>query len=59
MDRIEKKLDKMDDKLDNHLSRLSRAETSIEWLRGHVKVTITLILTALTGAVGYLLKLKF
>ena len=59
MDRIEDKLAKIDDKLDLHLERLSKAESSVEWLKGSVKITITVILAALTGAVGFILKLKF
>ena len=56
LDRIEAKVVEMDHKLDTHLERLSKAETSIEWLKGSAKVVFTVILTALTGAVGLLFK---
>lgn len=57
LDRIENKVDEMDRKLDDHLERLSKAESSIEWLKGHVKITVTLIMTALMSAVGYIVKM--
>lgn len=43
--RIEDKIDKLSDKLDNHLERLSKAETHIEHLRGHLKVFTTIFLS--------------
>lgn len=49
LDKIESKIEKADAKLDNHLERISKAETDISWLRGHAKLTVTLILTALSG----------
>ncbi len=47
LDRIEHKLDAMNAKLDNHLERIARAETSINWLKSALSVLISL-----TGAVG-------
>jgi len=43
--RIEEKIDKLDDKLDAHLERLSKAETHIEHLRGHLKVSTTIFMS--------------
>lgn len=48
---LDTRLDKLEDKLDNHLERISKAEVAIEWLRGHVKIGVTLLLSALTGLV--------
>jgi len=41
-DRLEDKLDVHDEKLTNHLERLSKAEEAIQWLRGHVKIVTTI-----------------
>jgi Holliday junction resolvasome RuvABC endonuclease subunit len=48
---LDSRLDRLEGKLDDHLERISKAEASIEWLRGHAKIVTTLILTALSGAV--------
>lgn len=44
-DGLDRKLERVETKLDNHLERLSRAEASIEWLKGNTKIIITVILT--------------
>lgn len=46
---LDTRLDKLEGKLDNHLERISKAEVSIDWLRGHVKISTTFVLSALTG----------
>lgn len=38
----------MSTKLDNHLERLTRAETNIEHLRGHIKVSTTIFLSVIS-----------
>ncbi len=43
--RIEAKIDRIDEKLDNHLERIAKAETSLEGVRGSIKIGLTLILT--------------
>lgn len=50
-DRIESKLDIIDAKLDEHLDRLSTAETEIHWLKGSVKWGITAAISIL-GTLG-------
>lgn len=50
-DHLDGRLDKLEGKLDNHLERISRAETSIEWLKGHSKISLTVLISVL----GYLL----
>lgn len=54
-DSIDSRLERVELKLDDHLQRLSTAEASIEWLRGHVKVFTTIIL----AAAGFLASLYF
>lgn len=44
-DALDSRLDRVENKLDSHLERLTRAEASIEWLRGHAKIVTTVILT--------------
>lgn len=57
-DRLEAKLDSHDEKLDNHLERLSKAEEAIVWIRGHVKLIVTIGISAagfiISGLVKYL-----
>lgn len=54
-DSVDKRLERVEEKLDDHLGRLSSAEASIEWLRGHAKIITTLIL----AAAGFLASLYF
>jgi tetrahydromethanopterin S-methyltransferase subunit G len=49
--RIENKLDKIETKLDNHLERLSKAETSLEFVRGHLKIS-TAIFISVVGVIA-------
>lgn len=44
-DALDSRLDRVESKLDSHLERLSKAEASIEWLKGHAKIVTTVILT--------------
>jgi hypothetical protein len=40
--RIEHKLDALNSKLDNHLERISKAETAISWLKWALSVLVSL-----------------
>jgi archaellum component FlaC len=42
LDDIKNSLSRIEDKLDSHLERISRAEESIVWLKGHVKLVTAL-----------------
>ncbi len=44
----------LSEKVDNHLERISKAETSIEWIRGHLRISVTLLISALTGVTAAL-----
>lgn len=46
---LDQRLDKLENKLDNHLERISKAEASVDHLKGHAKVVITVLLSALSG----------
>ena len=54
-DRVDARLSRVEDKLDDHLQRLSTAEASIEWLKGHAKLVVTIIM----AAGGFLASLYF
>jgi hypothetical protein len=51
---LDQRLDKLENKLDDHLQRISKAETSIEWIRGHLKVSLSIAIALVTGLVGAL-----
>lgn len=51
-DHLDERIDRLENKLDDHLGRISKAEESIEWLKGHVKVSISILLAFVTGLVG-------
>lgn len=46
-DRLDQQLEHMDVKLDDHLGRISKAETEVAWIKGAGKWILTLILSAL------------
>jgi hypothetical protein len=46
LDTIDSRLERVENKLDDHLSRLSRAEASVEWLKGHARIVTTIVLAA-------------
>lgn len=46
--RLHSRFDKVEEKLDSHLDRLSRAEEAIQWLKGHVNL-VTAVGLALVG----------
>lgn len=50
---INNKLDRISDKLDNHLERIAVVESDVNWLKGHVKVSISSLLAVVTGAILY------
>lgn len=55
--RIEEQLNKVDVKLDSHLERIAKAEVSISWLRGAVKIGASILLAAVSSLMGLLYKL--
>jgi hypothetical protein len=55
LDRVEQKIDKVTEKLDGHLERISKAETSIMWIQGHLKLTTTIVITIVSAIVIALL----
>lgn len=54
---LDRRLDRIEGKLDTHLDRISAAETNIDWLRGHAKVTVSLAIALAGSLAGALYKL--
>ncbi len=54
LDSVRDDMVRIEGKLDNHLERISKAETSIEWIRGHLRISVTILIAALTGLAGAL-----
>lgn len=54
---LDKRLDRIEDKIDNHLERISKAEEAIMWMRGHLKIATTFFLTIVSGLAAAYLKL--
>jgi archaellum component FlaC len=48
---IDTRFDSLEGKLDNHLDRISRNEEAINWLKGHVRIVTTVVVTV----IGFLL----
>lgn len=57
-ERIEKKIDKINDKLDDHLGRLSKTEESVNWMKGYIKVLTASIISTATGIILWLVEHK-
>jgi len=54
---ITSRLQRIEDKLDSHLERMTRAESNIEWLRGHVKIATAVFISAVGGLAAIVIKL--
>jgi hypothetical protein len=44
---LDKRFDRLEEKLDDHLGRISKAETEIHWIKGASKLALTLVISAL------------
>lgn len=49
------RFDRVEDKLDNAMERLSKAETSISWLRGMVKTALSLCIVAASAVATFII----
>jgi len=50
---LDKRFDRLEHKLDDHLSRISKAETEIHWIKGISRISLTLLL----AVIGFLIQL--
>lgn len=53
LDALDERLDRIELKLDDHLERVSKAETSINWIQGHLKVATTILLSFIGATITY------
>lgn len=51
---LDTRLDRIEEKLGDHLERISKAEEAITWIKGHLKISVSLLLAALSGVTGAL-----
>lgn len=42
---MDSRFDKVEDKLDNHLNRISKAEEAIIWMKGHLNITTMIVIS--------------
>lgn len=56
-DHIDSRLDKIEDKLDNHLERIAKAEESIKSISGHLNIAAGLFVSAFIGTISALYNL--
>lgn len=54
--RVDKKLDSIDEKLDTLVKEHQGVFKDVEWLKGSLKVTVTILLPAILGLIGFLAK---
>lgn len=52
---LDKRLDRIEGKLDSHLERITKAEADVSTIRGQMKLGLTGIMTLLSAAITYLL----
>lgn len=56
LEHINSKLDRLDNKLDAHLERISKSEEAIVWLKGHVKIVTTIGISAIGSIIAGIIK---
>lgn len=55
-DQIFKQLDRIEAKLDKQIERVSAAEEAIKWMKGSIKLTISLIIAAAGSIMSFFYK---
>lgn len=54
LDAIEKRLERIEAKLDNHLERVAKSEEAINGMRGQIKLLMSAVLTVISaGAAAF------
>lgn len=54
--RIEHRLAKIEEKLDKHLESVTKHSADISWVKGYIRISVTMISTIIVGVVGLVLK---
>lgn len=55
-ERASKRLDKIEEKLDTYTEGAAAAKADINWLKGYVKITTTLLITVIGTMVSFILR---
>ena len=56
-DEVISRLDKIEDKLDRHMEQSNANKTDIAWVKGFIKISVTMLLGILGSLASYLLHL--
>ena len=56
IDTIVERLERIEAKLDSHLERVTKAETNINWIQGHLKISTAIALSAVGGMATFIFK---
>ena len=54
--KIQDRFDRVEDKLDSHLDRIAKNEAGLEWIKGHLKISLTFLFAGLGGAISFIIK---
>lgn len=57
--KLEKRLDKIEHKLDVHLELVSQHRTEISWIKGYIKLSLSALLAISTGVISTIFKVFF
>lgn len=55
-ERLHSRFDKLENKLDSHLERLSKAEEAITWIRGHINFVTSIGLALVAAVLAFFFK---
>ena len=55
-ERLEKRLNDIEAKLDKHLEKSIKNETDLTWVRGHIRNSVVLMITLIGGVVTTFLR---
>lgn len=58
-DRVDSKLDKQELKLDNHLERIAKVETTIKHQQGFIRAIVAIVVASIGSLVTYFAKKLF
>ena len=55
IDALASKLDSLDGKVDGHADRITRNEIDTQWVKGHIRIVVSLLIATVVGAVSYII----
>lgn len=56
-DKIYSQLNRIESKLDQHLDRISATEEAIKWMKGSIKISVSILLAAIGWLVTITMKI--